>query len=186
MPELASRYGSEKDVTSHALLTSVSPTEAPDDLLCQTTKLACALTSGAFAGPVPESATVTDAASLDPKYRLQPRMFKHVVAGDHVDFRTGQQQDAAQFLQFMLEKLDRAEKSAAASKRLATEDPLHVASHLLAFRTTSRLVCTADNRIKYKENPPGTTWMSGGAHGQGHRCGGRTGSKAPEIGRRKD
>jgi ubiquitin carboxyl-terminal hydrolase 5/13 len=86
-------------------------------------------------------------------------MFKHVVAGDHVDFKTGQQQDAAQFLQFMLEKLDRAEISAAASQRLVPpDDPPHVTSHLFSFRTTSRLVCTADNRIKYKESAPETMW----------------------------
>jgi ubiquitin carboxyl-terminal hydrolase 5/13 len=159
IPELAKRYGTDKDVTKHALLTSVSPMEAPSDLLCQTTKLSCALTSGAFAGPVPESATVTNAKSLDPKYRLQPRMFKHVIAGDHVDFKTGHQQDAAQFLQFMLEKLDRAEISAATSQRLVTPDgPPHASSHLFSFRVTSRLVCAADNRVKYKESASETMW----------------------------
>ena len=78
VPELAKCYGTtEKDrVISHILLTSVSPKDAPSDLLCQTTKLGCALTSGAFAGPPHESATVMDAkTSTDPKYRLQPRMF---------------------------------------------------------------------------------------------------------------
>ena len=163
VPELAKRYGTDtKDgVTSHVLLTSVSPKEAPSDLLCQTTKLGCALTSGAFAGPPPESVTVTGAKSTNPKYRLQPRMFKHVVAGDHVEFRTGQQQDAAHFLQYMLEQLDRAEMSAAASQRLVTpveDNPLHVASSLFQFRTTARIVCSADNRIKYKESAPETMW----------------------------
>lgn len=160
VPELAKRYGTNNGVTNHALLNSVSPKEAPSDLLCQTAKLACALTSGIFAGPVPESATVTGATSLDPKYRLQPRMFKHVIAGDHVDFSTGQQQDAAQFLQFMLEKLDRAEIAGSASQRLVApnDDPFHVASHLFSFRTTARLVCSADNKVKYKESATETMW----------------------------
>jgi ubiquitin carboxyl-terminal hydrolase 5/13 len=161
VPELAKRYGTtEKDgIISHVLLTSVSPKDAPSDLLCQTTKLGCALTSGAFAGPPHESATVTDAkTSTDPKYRLQPRMFKHVIAGDHVEFRTGQQQDAAHFLQYMLEQLDRAEMSAAASKRLEVDEPLHTASSLFSFGTTKRMVCSADGRIKYKENEPDTMW----------------------------
>jgi ubiquitin carboxyl-terminal hydrolase 5/13 len=41
VPELSKRYGTtEKDgVTSHVLLTSLSPKDAPSDLLCQTTKL---------------------------------------------------------------------------------------------------------------------------------------------------
>lgn len=161
VPELAKRYGSnEKDgVASHVLLTSVSPKDAPSDLLCQTTKLGCALTSGAFAGPPLES----DAnSSTDPKYRLQPRMFKHVVAGDHVEFRTGQQQDAAHFLQYMLEQMDRAEMSAAATKRLVPPgdagDPLHVSSSLFSFGTTVRMVCSIDGRIKYKESAPETMW----------------------------
>ena len=162
VPELAKRYGTDtKDgVTSHVLLTSVSPRDAPSDLLCQTTKLACALTSGAFAGPPPESATVTDAKSTDPKYRLQPRMFKHVVAGNHMEFRTGQQQDAAHFLQHMLEQLDRAEMSAAASHRLVTpvDGPFHVASSLFNFGTTVRIICSADGRVKYKESAPETMW----------------------------
>lgn len=162
VPELAKRYGThEKNgVTTHVLLTSVSPKDAPSDLLCQTTKLGCALTSGAFAGPPPESATVTDAKSTDPKYRLQPRMFKHVVAGDHVEFRTGQQQDAAHFLQYMLEQIDRAEMSAAASQRLVTpgDDALRVASSLFSFGTTARIACSTDGRIKYKESAPETMW----------------------------
>ena len=43
VPELAKRYGTDKDITKHTLLTSVSPKEAPSELLCQTTKLSCAL-----------------------------------------------------------------------------------------------------------------------------------------------
>lgn len=158
VPELAKRYGTDtKDgVTTHVLLTSVSPKDAPSDLLCQTAKLGCALTSGAFAGPPPESATVTDAKSTDPKYRLQPRMFKHVVAGNHVEFRTGHQQDAAEFLQYMLEQIDRAEKGAAASNRLVTpgNDPFHVASGLFSFGTSTRMVCSTDGKVKYKESGP--------------------------------
>jgi ubiquitin carboxyl-terminal hydrolase 5/13 len=153
--ELAMRYGTTPNgsLTDSNLLTSLTPKEATQDLLAQTTKLSCALTSGCFAGPVPESATVTDAKANDPKYRLQPRMFKHVVAGDHVDFRTGQQQDAAQFLQFLLEKLDRAERAAAASKHLSQAgEETYVSSHLFAFKTMDRLVCSTDKRIKYKES----------------------------------
>lgn len=153
--ELALRYGTTADgsVTDHSLLRSVSPVEATQDLLAQTTKLSCALTSGVFAGPVPESASVSDANSNDPKYRLQPRMFKRVIGGDHVEFRSGQQQDAAQFLQYMLEKLDRAEKAALLSKRLnKSGDETYVSSNLFAFKTMDRLVCSTDSRVKYTES----------------------------------
>ena len=111
VPELSSRYGSSSagcGLTTNPL-TKIAPTKAADDLLCQTAKLSSALTSGVFCGPVPKSAQVSDASTSDPKYRLAPRMFKHAVGHDHVDFRTGQQQDAAQYFLHLLEKLDRAE-----------------------------------------------------------------------------
>jgi len=155
VPELARRYGTTANgsVTDHMLLRSVTPKEATEDLLAQTTKLSCALTSGVFAGPLPYSATMNDIKVNDPKYCVQPRMFKHVVAGDHVDFRTGQQQDAAQFFQYMLEKLDRAERAAVSSKRLYQEqEDMHVSSNLFSFQTMCRLECSRDSRIKYKKS----------------------------------
>jgi len=155
--ELSSRYGASDDgVTSNSLL-EVSPTSASNDLLCQATKLSSALTSGLFCGPVPDSAEVSDSSSSDPKYRVAPRMFKHVVGHDHVDFKTGQQQDAAQYFQYLLEKLDRAELGA--GDRLKSKDgsdSVLTTSHLFSYKTESRLVCETDQRIKYKESPAET------------------------------
>ena len=151
VPEISSRYGTKDETLK------VAPTKASDDLLCQASKLSSALTSGEFCGPVPESAEVSDSSTMDPKYRLAPRMFKHVVGHDHVDFRTGQQQDAAQYFQYLLEKLDRAELGA--GDRLKNKDgsgPALVTSNLFSHKTESRLVCEADNMIKYKESAPET------------------------------
>jgi len=151
IPELSSRYGAKNSLQKILL------TKASDDLLCQAAKLSSALTSGEFCGPVPESAEVTDSSTNDPKYRLAPRMFKHVVGHDHVDFRTGQQQDAAQYFQYLLEKLDRAELGA--GDRLKSKDGSSTAivtSNLFAHKTESRLVCASDNMIKYKESAPET------------------------------
>lgn len=154
--ELSSRYGSSKGVTSNSLL-EVSPTSASNDLLCQTAKLSSALTTGEFCGPVPDSAEVSDSSSSDPAHRLAPRMFKHVVGHDHVDFKTGQQQDAAQYFQYLLEKLDRAELGA--GDRIKSKDgsgSVLTSSHLFSYKTESRLVCEADQLIKYKESPAET------------------------------
>lgn len=162
VPELSARYGvpAGSNVASNSLL-KVPPRDASSDLLCQTTKISSALTSGAFAGPVPDSAVVTDSktGATDPKYRLPPRMFKHVVGSDHVDFRTGQQQDAAQFLQYFLEKLDRAELGAGSSRftnKSGESGAVPVSSALFAFKTTSRFVCSKDGLIKYKDSAPET------------------------------
>lgn len=160
VPELSSRYGNygAKDGLTNNSLINIAPTKAADDVLCQTSKLSSALTSGAFCSPVaPKSAEVSDASTSDPKHRLAPRMFKHAVGHDHVDFRTGQQQDAAQYFQYLLEKLDRAELGA--GDRLKRKDgvgPALVSSHLFSYKTESRSVCEADNMVKYKDSPPET------------------------------
>ena len=160
---MSKRYGTQPNgsLTDHAILKATPPTKAPEDVLCQTTKVAHALTSGVFAKPHPEKND--DENNNDPKYRLAPRMLKHAVGRNHVDFCTAQQQDAAQFLQYYLEQLDRAELAAASTiKNNPTEDsPFYVASHLFQFGTTARMVCHADQKIKYKESSaPETLWLS--------------------------
>lgn len=107
-----------------------------------------ALTSGVYAIPKEELETE---GGVHPKYRVAPRMFKHVIGKDHVDFRTGQQQDAAQFLQYMLEQLDRAELKSENCGQPKT-------SSLFSFQTQDRLVCSADQKIKYKAHAPDTVW----------------------------
>lgn len=170
IPELTQRYGcgmkssdvSNDDVLSnHPFLKSVAPTSATLDVLCQTTKLACALTSGVFAKPIPSDADSDDDKNMatHPKYRLAPRMMKYCIGKDHVDFRTSQQQDAAQFLQYFLERLDRAELGASSrAKTFMTSDPPLTSSHLFSFQTTERLACAADNKIKYNTSAPETIW----------------------------
>jgi ubiquitin carboxyl-terminal hydrolase 5/13 len=156
--ELSSRYGTsaEGSLTSNPLL-NISPREVSNDLLCQTVKLSSALTSGEFASPLGENEEEKN-SSNDPKYRLAPRMFKHAVGSDHVDFCTGQQQDAAQYLQYLLEKLDRAE--AGASGRLVNKsnasETAPKSSSLFAYKTMSRLVCSTDGKVKYNEKQPET------------------------------
>jgi ubiquitin carboxyl-terminal hydrolase 5/13 len=166
VPELARRFGCRAEaagsssasevLTKNSFLKAVAPTSAPTDVLCQTAKLACALTSGVFAKPMAEGDTE---ASSDPMYRLAPRMMKHCIGKDHVDFRTTQQQDAAQFLQYFLERLDRAELGASSKAKVQFgSDPVRTSSHLFAFQTTARLVCAADSKIKYKQSASETIW----------------------------
>lgn len=150
LTEVSSRYGAPPggDVTEHRLFRGITPSEAPNSLLVQTTKVVSALTSGAYA--MPKEDLEVQEGTTDPKYRLAPRMFKHLIGRDHVDFRTGQQQDAAQFLQYLLEQIDRAEAKLDKSM-LST-------SHLFSFRTQTRIVCSADNKIKYKDGSSETMW----------------------------
>ncbi|KAG7354584.1 DUF819 domain containing protein [Nitzschia inconspicua] len=149
VPEIANRYGSPPNgnVKQHKLFHDITPSAAPNDLLVQTSKLVSALTSGAYAIPHEE---LEKEGTADPKYRVAPRMFKHLIGKDHVDFRTGQQQDAEQFLQYMLEQLDRAEAK--------YDRNMLPSSHVFSFQTEARMLCTADQKIKYKDNAPEVIW----------------------------
>jgi ubiquitin carboxyl-terminal hydrolase 5/13 len=186
IPELVRRYGcratpnpaavndedddDDEVITNHPLLKNVAPAAAPLDVLCQTTKLACALTSGIFAKPtIVETDMTQAAATTDPKYRLAPRMIKHCIGKDHVEFRTAQQQDAAQFLQYYIERLDRAELGVTSNPMkehllnhhdTSTENAslLRTTSHLFSFRSTERRICVADNKVSYKVGAPETIW----------------------------
>ena len=150
IPELSQKYSS-KNIMNHALYKSISAKDAASNVLCQAVKMTNALTSGNFVGPLPESATVTDSASesTNPKYRLAPRMFKNAFAKGHCDFVTGQQQDAVHYLQHILEVLDKAESEYALPAEDTNQSP---SSHLFAYQTVSRLVCSEDNMVKYKTN----------------------------------
>jgi ubiquitin carboxyl-terminal hydrolase 5/13 len=147
LPEVVQRYGTKPNgsLTDHRFLQQSTPKDATTSLLVQMTKLAHALTSGVFSVPKEE---LDSASPTDPKYRLAPRMFKHVIGSDHADFRTGQQQDAAQFLQHLLEQLDRAE--------LKFDNTMRQTSPVFNFQTQARLVCSADQKIKYKDSAPET------------------------------
>lgn len=150
LPEVKAKFGTDPDgdITSHKFFAGVTPRNAPDELLVQTTRLMSALTSGAFS--LPKDQLDDSTAPADPKHRLAPRMFKHLIGKDHVDFKTGQQQDAAQFLQYMLERLDRAE--------MKHDRDMKKTSQLFSFQSESRLLCSFDKKIKYKDSAPETIW----------------------------
>jgi ubiquitin carboxyl-terminal hydrolase 5/13 len=149
LPEFANRYGTAPngDVKDHRFFQDVTPSAAPNNLVVQTSKLVSALTSGAYAVPEEE---LEKEGPTNPKYRVAPRMFKHLIGKDHVDFRTGQQQDAEQFLQYMLEQVDRAEAK--------LDRNLSPSSHVFSFQTEDRIVCSADQKIKYKDSAPEIIW----------------------------
>ena len=136
IPELSHRYGQN---AHEALCQGVSPKDAVFHVLVQTTRLTSALTNDTFTKPL-------EADAEDPQYRLAPRLFKHCIGKEHVDFSTGQQQDAAHFLQYYLELLDRAELASTAT---GTKMLQPRSSHLFAFAMQQRWVCTADQAVKY-------------------------------------
>lgn len=145
LQEVRSRYASPVATNKDGNSKLLPPDQAMLDLTTQFSKVISALTSGVFACPLSETDSDTN-----PKYRISPNLFKHVIGKDHIEFRTSHQQDAAQFLQYLLEQLDRAE-----AKTAQDEVPT---SHWMSFGLTERLLCTADQGVKYKEQPAETVW----------------------------
>ncbi|KAL7574766.1 hypothetical protein ACA910_017328 [Epithemia clementina (nom. ined.)] len=78
---------------------AVPPSQAPDHVLVQTAKLATALVTGIYSQPTDKDDDYHQ-HQQDVRLLLAPRMFKQVIDKNHVDFSTGQQKDAAQFLQY--------------------------------------------------------------------------------------
>jgi ubiquitin carboxyl-terminal hydrolase 5/13 len=171
LKELAKRYGSttkESMIQNPFLFHNSNPRTISTDVLCQTTKLASALTTSVFVKPIKVSCDDTPAGvdddPMDPRYRVAPRMFKHCIGKDHIDFKTSQQQDSAQYIQYLLEKLDQAELSAFRKNPTLFPDPdsqlLVPASHIFQYTTMDRLVCSVDNKVKYRSNTRAETILS--------------------------
>jgi ubiquitin carboxyl-terminal hydrolase 5/13 len=149
LPKFAKRYGTDPNssVKKHRLFENITPSGAPNNLMVQTSKLISALTSGAYAIPKEE---LEEHGTLAPKYRVAPRMFKRLIGKDHADFKTNQQQDAEQFLQYMLEQLDRAEAK--------YDRNMTPSSYMFSFQTEARIVSTTDQKIKYKDSAAEVIW----------------------------
>lgn len=106
-----------------------------------------------------EKETEGDDKNLQPG--VKPRMFKHLVAGDHPDFSTPRQQDALQFLQYFLEQLEEKE---------LPKDLVQLPSDIFGFRLQERLQCTESVRITHWFPGERLLWSVDGIHGFTANC----------------
>ncbi|RLN69355.1 hypothetical protein BBJ29_000222 [Phytophthora kernoviae] len=154
LPEIKSRYF---DVAEKIFATADSPSTLPvDDFAAQFAKLACATLTDRykkqFVSPKNSDKEVEedDIHNLD----LRPITFRGLVGKGHPDFSTGQQQDAVEYLQHLLDFMTRAERVGA--NRLGplllgdstTSAELPTAS-LFKFKLEDRVQCLASNKVKY-------------------------------------
>lgn len=119
---------------------------------CQMGKIADGLLSGRYSVPRqhPEddadpgfAASAENETESKPKVVFQegirPSMFKALVGKDHPDFSTMKQQDAGEFLVYLLEVIRRS------SKQEGTEDP----TKIFGFALEERLQCTECKGVRY-------------------------------------
>lgn len=115
-------------------------------------KVADGLLSGRYSVPRqheddvdPGFAPSDDDVATKPKVVFQegirPSMFKALVGKDHPDFSTMKQQDAGEFLVYLLEIIRRS------SKQEGTEDP----TKIFGFAMEERLQCTECKGVRYSK-----------------------------------
>jgi ubiquitin carboxyl-terminal hydrolase 5/13 len=172
LPEVAALYGGDLE---DARVTNVYRTagRAPtDDLLTQTVKLIAHLTGSAgerYAldekslnkpkkeiGPDGRPVKVAgDETSPEPGAGgtcgfLAPRLFKTVIGKSHREFATNKQQDVVEFLEWLLQQLERAQNAPAAQARLPPlHDGTHTLSDLFSFLSEQRLSDGQSGAVRY-------------------------------------
>lgn len=134
LPEFQARYNSAQH-RAHAAACSASPAAC---LECQLGKLADGLLSGRYAVPRPGAEPPAFQAGI------KPAMLKTLLGRGHPEFGTMRQQDADEFLQFLVEQLRAAP---AAATPAGAADP----TEALAYTLEHRLQCTACRRVRYTE-----------------------------------
>ncbi|CAE7498314.1 UBP14, partial [Symbiodinium microadriaticum] len=143
------RYFDQADQIRHSLPTP----DASMDLPCQMSKLATALLGDRYVTPSPAARAVVSAEESAPpelqleKFTVAPRMFKHIVGRGHRDFSSGRQQDASEYFQFLLDQIDRTERTAL-GRMGAPHDALSTPS-VFKFELEERYQCSVTGQVRY-------------------------------------
>eukprot|EP00913_Durusdinium_trenchii_P023183 g21762.t1 len=112
LPEVKQRY-----MDADFKIRKSAPSDLQNDLIGQVAKLADGLNGSRYAPPLKEGED-----EEDPKHVIAPQMFRTLIGRGHHEFSSSRQQDAAEFVQYFLEQLTRAERSALGS-RLSGDRP---------------------------------------------------------------
>lgn len=118
-------------------------------------KLATALLGDKFVLPLGDTPVVSSVSSQETppalqleKYSVAPRMLKHLVGRGHRDFSSSRQQDASEYFQYLLDQIDRAERSALTTRMCAAEGALSTPS-IFRFELEERYQCAITDQVRY-------------------------------------
>ena len=176
---LAVKFGSP--AAAAELLRSAPPDDPAGDVLTQLAKLAngllsgeyaalkknkerageeeCSSASGARGEEESEVAVAVAAAVAEHGALIRPQMFKSAMSCNHAEFSSGRQQDAVEYLQYLLETVQRAERAgqgrltdaaAAAGSAAGSDGENPGLVDYFKFGTQHRLECTASKTVRYK------------------------------------
>ncbi|KDE06521.1 hypothetical protein MVLG_03171 [Microbotryum lychnidis-dioicae p1A1 Lamole] len=145
LPSIQTRY-----LTSfHTHVTHCAHLDPTECLECQLAKLADGLLSGRYAVPPQDDHTDTLLGSRDspvssdlpPAFQvgISPSMFKALVGKGHSEFSTMRQQDAGEFIAYLLESMRRSSRST------GSDDP----TSAFGFAMEERLQCPECKGVRY-------------------------------------
>ncbi|CAG8630491.1 11437_t:CDS:10 [Funneliformis caledonium] len=115
------------------------PQEPANCLQCQLSKLADGLLGGRYSQPVQAGEAENDKRGQD---GISPAMFKALIGKDHDEFSTMRQQDAHDFLQYLITIIERKEHN----------NPENDPTNIFKFTAQQRLQCLECKRVRYTEN----------------------------------
>ncbi|CAG8563601.1 127_t:CDS:10, partial [Paraglomus occultum] len=136
---LGNRYFST--ATEHFVTCTNNPAEC---LQCQMAKMADGLLSGRYSKPV--KCVDDDGKEHTKQEGIKPAMFKSLVGKGHEEFSTMRQQDAFEFFQHLVTKIERNEHAT------GNRDP----TRIFKFKSQQRLQCTGCNHVRYSEHTDST------------------------------
>lgn len=114
--------------------------KVPNDCFyCQVGKVAAGLFSGKYSQPLTKTVIINEAPQEE-NYQLciQPYDFKVMVAKNHQDFSSTQQQDALEYLQYLFDRLASEEKLLGTPSTTAAFD----------FISSNKLICMGCDGVK--------------------------------------
>jgi ubiquitin carboxyl-terminal hydrolase 5/13 len=144
LPEVQNRYLEAADQ-----IFQTSPSNVAEDFPTQMAKLACAALSNRYKRLIVNGVEDEDAKLK--QIDLCPSTFRGLVGKDHPDFSTGQQQDAIEYFQYLIDYMNRSER--VASNRIGAliegSDVSLPTSSLFKFCFEDRVQCLQSNKVKY-------------------------------------
>eukprot|EP01100_Stratorugosa_tubuloviscum_P005220 TRINITY_DN2361_c0_g2_i1.p1 TRINITY_DN2361_c0_g2~~TRINITY_DN2361_c0_g2_i1.p1 ORF type:complete len:865 (-),score=470.14 TRINITY_DN2361_c0_g2_i1:50-2644(-) len=133
IPEFQTRYFSNFENFAKAAIEN-----APENLIFQIAKLAHGLLSGEKSNAPINFDDITNVATHN---GIEPRMFKQLIAQNHSEFSSFRQQDALEYLQFLLTRIERAERAVDSG----ANDP----TTIFSFTFQERFQCSQSSRVRY-------------------------------------
>eukprot|EP01041_Mallomonas_annulata_P000535 gene535-1023_t len=145
-PEVQERY-----FNGHQDIITTAPSDPASDVITQLAKVAHAILSNKYIPPLKSNNNDNNKkheSSILEKYVIAPRMFKHVVGKGHKEFSSSKQQDASEYFQYLLQILERAEKSNLG--RLGGVKPgSYETANIFKFELEQRIQCQDTGEVKY-------------------------------------